>query len=194
MSPQQHGFTLLELLVALFIAALTFAFGYGAIAQAAQLRQGLSEEQRELATLRIAIRILGNDLTQLTPRPVRDPTGALRLPALHVEGGDGRLFSLTRESTALPGWASSPRRIDYRLESGTLLRDSWAVLDRTLQASPSRRVLLEGVERIELRYLPLEGDWRSDWTPDSLRDRPRAIEATLVTARYGRITRIFEVL
>ena len=45
------GFTLLELLVAMFIAAIIFAMGYGTINQAVKNRTGLQEQQKKLLEL-----------------------------------------------------------------------------------------------------------------------------------------------
>jgi len=69
------GFTLLELLVALFIAALMFAMGYGTLSQAISTRGSLKEKQARLLELQTAVRVLEQDFVQLTPRPVRQPIG-----------------------------------------------------------------------------------------------------------------------
>ncbi len=188
-----RGFTLLELLVALFISALMFAFGYAALTQVTNQREGVARAQVELAELRTALRILGNDLTQQIARPIRDPSGTTLLPALGAEGRDGVVFSLTRGAAGLPGVASPLRRIDYRLENGALVRDSWPVLDRTAQGTPTRRIILTETESVSVRYLATPSDWRSDWVPEDARDLPLAVEVTLVTRRYGRISRLLEV-
>src|SRR2546430_17329343 len=47
-SPAGRGFTLLELLVALFIAAVMFAMGYAAISQAVTSRASLKQHQAQL--------------------------------------------------------------------------------------------------------------------------------------------------
>jgi general secretion pathway protein J len=75
MSPRSRGFTLLELLVALFIAALMFAMGYGAINQGLTTRAALKEQQAHLLELQTAVRVLEQDFVQLAPRPVRQAVG-----------------------------------------------------------------------------------------------------------------------
>ncbi|HEY2591628.1 MAG TPA: type II secretion system minor pseudopilin GspJ [Steroidobacteraceae bacterium] len=71
----QRGFTLIELLVALFITAIIFAMGYGVINQALKDRESLEERQGRLAAVENAMRVMVQDFTQLTPRPVRDILG-----------------------------------------------------------------------------------------------------------------------
>ena len=80
--PTFRGFTLIELLVALFITAIIFAMGYGAINQALKDRQSLEEHQDRLTAVQNAMRVMVQDFTQLTPRPVRDVLGQGSLPCL----------------------------------------------------------------------------------------------------------------
>jgi general secretion pathway protein J len=77
-----RGFTLIELLVALFITAIVFLMGYGAINQALQDRQAIDARQQRLTAVETAMRVLVQDFSQLTPRPVRDELGETSLPCL----------------------------------------------------------------------------------------------------------------
>jgi general secretion pathway protein J len=72
---RDDGFTLLELLVAMFIAAIIFAMGYGAINQAVKSRTGLQEQQAKLMELQNAMRVMEQDFVQLSPRKIRQPIG-----------------------------------------------------------------------------------------------------------------------
>ena len=69
------GFTLLELLVALFIAALMFAMGYAALSQGLTSHDHLKEQQARLLELQTAMRVMEQDFVQLAPRPVRQTIG-----------------------------------------------------------------------------------------------------------------------
>src|SRR5215470_4185286 len=77
-----RGFTLLELLVAMFIAAIIFAMGYGTINQAVKNRETLEEQQARLLELQTTIRTMEQDFVQLAQRPVRDPVGGTYQAAL----------------------------------------------------------------------------------------------------------------
>ena len=68
---RHHGFTLVELLVALFIAAVMFAIGYGAIKQALTSHESLKDTQAHLLELQNAVRVMEQDFVQIAPRPVR---------------------------------------------------------------------------------------------------------------------------
>src|SRR6516165_11502384 len=72
---RHRGFTLIELMVALFIAAVMFAIGYGAIKQALRSHESLKDEQAHLLELQNAVRVMEQDFLQVAPRPVRQPVG-----------------------------------------------------------------------------------------------------------------------
>jgi general secretion pathway protein J len=82
MTPRARGFTLLELLVAMFIAAILFAMGYGTINQAVRNREVLEEQQKRLLELQTTVRTMEQDFVQLAQRPVRDPVGGTYQAAL----------------------------------------------------------------------------------------------------------------
>ena len=70
-----RGFTLLELLVAVFIAALMAAMGYAALGQVVRQRASVQAEQQAVDDLSRALRVMTLDLSQAAARPVRDALG-----------------------------------------------------------------------------------------------------------------------
>jgi len=202
--PTAYGFTLIELLVALFVTAIMFAIGYGALTEVARNRLEIKNTQTSLSELQRAVRIMADDLGQLHPRPIRDPLGRLYAPALVAEPGTPSPIALTRGGRPpTPSHArSSLQRVEYLIESGSLVRFVWPVLDRVQSTNASRRVLMRGVRSLEFRYLDAQGEWRADWptpaTPGDSDDarqrlRPRAIEFTLITDNHGTLRRVIEV-
>lgn len=198
----KRGFTLLELVVALFVSAAMFAIAYGALMQASQQRDQIRDAQTELAELQRAIRLLTLDMTQITPRPVIDVLGRGAMAAIVSGDGSGKVITLTRggEADARASGRVTLRRVEYRLEQGELRRVTWPVLDVASGAEPTVRVLLRDVRSIEFRFLDDAGQWGSVWpkadstsNPASLRQRPRAIEMRLDIARDGALRRVWEI-
>lgn len=199
------GFTLLELLVAVFISAVLFALGYAALNQVIARRADLQSEQQALDALRRTWTLLALDIAQVEPRPVRDPSGSALEAALQVDSRDGRLISLTRsgERKALGADRPALQRIEWQLEGNQLWRVSALTVDGTLGAPARRRALLEGIRSVSIRCRDADGTWHTSWpvaggtaaqTPTpSLRSRPVAIEVTLETDRFGVMTRLIEV-
>lgn len=197
------GFTLVELLVALFIVAIMFAMGYGAINQAVLDREALGTRQARLVEVQTAMRILSQDFAQLAPRPVRDRVGDGSEPALRADRRSAELAVLTRGGWANPAGLQRPalQRVAYRFEDGKLIREHWRVLDATLAAEPVRRELLGGVRAVQLRFMDAARAWREEWPPlggaraqgAQLRIRPIAVEIAIELEDWGRLVRIIEV-
>ncbi len=206
MSPRGRGFTLLELLVALFIAAVMFAMGYGAITQALTSRDSLKEQQARLLELQTAVRVLEQDFMQLAPRPVRQAIGdePAQPALLGAVPGAQPIVALTRGGWANPAGLQRPglQRVAYFLENGTLRREYWNVLDPTLASTTTKRDLMTHVKAVTLRYLDQAHQWQEQWPPGTaviqrqewtLRQRPLAVEITLDTEGWGKVVRIIEI-
>jgi general secretion pathway protein J len=205
MSMAARGFTLLELLVAMFIAAIIFAMGYGAINQGVKSRVELEERQNKLLELQKAVRVMEQDFVQLAPRKIRDPVGGTFQAALLSSTTTQPFISLTRAGWTNPAGVQRPglQRVAYVFDNGTLRREYWTVLDPTQASKPVVRDLIAHLKSVSVRYMDQNKTWQTQWPPLSnggtlqgvldLRLRPIAVEITLETEEWGKIVRIVEV-
>jgi general secretion pathway protein J len=197
----QGAFTLIEVLVAMAIFAILSALAYGTLSQTLLSAEILGDRMDRLQALQRTMRMLSDDLQQLSPRPVRDELGENFAPALNTGFQSGFAIELTRS-----GWnnpmvlpRSTLQRAAYRIEDDKLIRYHWTVLDRTLSNEPVSVILLDGVESILFRFYTANGEVTEQWPPLSqngpanLRLRPRAVEIILRLAEEGEITRLVEV-
>jgi general secretion pathway protein J len=83
------GFTLVEILVALLILGIMSALGYETYHAARISAERTEESLKRSREIEFGMRMLVMDFAQMVPRPVRDPLGESRLPALHGYSGNG---------------------------------------------------------------------------------------------------------
>jgi len=198
---RQQAFTLIEVLVAMAIFAVLAAFSYGTLSQTLLSAEILSARMDRLQALQRTMRLLTDDLQQLAPRPVRDVLGDNLRPALDTGFQSGFALELTRS-----GWSNpvvlprgTQQRAAYRIEDGELIRFHWYTLDRTLNNEPVSVTLLDGVEAMQLRFVMGTDDYSDQWPPLNrpgalgARQRPRAVEVTLLLEEEGEIRRLIEV-
>ncbi len=207
MNTRNAGFTLIELMVALFIAALMFAMGYGALSQGLKNHETIKDQQARLGALQTTVRLLEQDFVQLTPRPVRQPVGDDPAQPALQSGAPGTqpVVTLTRDGWANPKGLQRTglQRVAYLVEDGTLKREYWTVLDPTLASTTVKRELLTHVKTLSFRFMDANRQWQLQWPPPTvagviaqetnLRLRPIAVEITLDTEEWGTIVRVLEI-
>jgi general secretion pathway protein J len=206
---RRAGFTLIEVVIAMFIAAVMFAIGYRTLNQAMIERGYLKTAQDRVTEIQRGMRIVAQDFAQIAARPARDTQGSGELqPAMVATGRDNTLVTFTRTGWSNPAGIQRPaeERVRYRFVDGSLVRDHWLAVDPALNSEPRERVLLTRVKSVEIRFLePMSRNWRKDWPvqtatgpvgPLNIDDlyltRPLAIEFTVVFEDWGRIRRVFE--
>lgn len=197
-----HGFTLIEVLVALAIFGILSVLAYQALGQTFSNADLLNERMDRLRAVQQAMRVLGNDIRLAAPRPVRDPLTGTLVPALRTKPGSEFALEVTRGGWPNP--ASLPRgtlqRAHYRIDEGVLQRMHWNVLDAGLSSEPIITELLDDVESVVFNYLPPGGDWTDQWPPfgivgtQAARIRPYVVEVVLTLDDQGEIRRFFEVV
>jgi general secretion pathway protein J len=90
-----RGFTLIEVLVALLILGIMSALGYGTYRAARISAERTEESLNRSRELEFGMRVMVMDFAQLMPRPVRDPLGQTRAPALRGAPGNGTTAGVT---------------------------------------------------------------------------------------------------
>jgi general secretion pathway protein J len=200
----QRGFTLVEIMIAVLIAAIVSVMAFGAMREALAHRTIIKDRAARLVALQNTMSNLVRDLGQMQPRPVREPVGSGYQPALRGTTSSTPEIVFTRGGWSNPvgGPRSNLQRVRYVLRDGVLFREYWTVLDAQIEPQPVSRRLLEGVKDFQVRYMDDGRNWQSSWPPATpsgttgqreLRWRPIAVEVSLTLNDWGTVTRIIEV-
>ncbi len=202
------GFTLLELLVAVAIFALTGAMAYSGLQQVLNQQHTTEAAATRLADVQKAYRIMERDLEQLSPRGIRNEFGDRVGALIGGSGYAGVEFSRTGYANPAGFVRSDMQRVAYVSDQTTLLRRSWRVLDRAQDSKADEQTLIVGVERFEMRFLDQANEWQDSWPPQqatlaaaappaagvgAAAGLPKAIEVSLELDDLGRLRWLFLV-
>jgi len=197
------GFTLIEVLVSVFLMAVLSGLSYEALNFVRRSREVTQSVYERLSAVELTVHVMASDFGQMAPRPVRDVVGTSMVPALLADSRTTNLATLTRggwmNTAGLP--RSTLQRVTWRLDGTKLIREHTTVLDATLSSPPVPRTMLTDVVSIHLRFLDAQRNWQETWPAASVSGpagaalslRPRAIEITLELKDMGTIRRLVEV-
>lgn len=190
----QTGFTLVETLVALFILALVSSAGAALLMGATTASQQVRLQEAEARQLDIAQRLIRQDLAALTPRAVQ-PADGYSLPGTlfgEAPRGEEAFLRFVRGGWLNPGGIearSSLQAVEYSLREGKLIREAALRPDATSGTPVSSRILLDGIERIEIEFV--RGDQRSEFWRGELNSRetvlPDLVEIEIAFENGGQL-------
>ena len=165
-----NGFTLIELMVALFVFGLLASAGLVLLRSSADGQAVLSERLGGNGRLVRVSTMVRSELAQALPNGGR--------AAAFISGGDA-LFAFTRAGQS-GAEATPPTRVAYSFDGGTLKRQV---------GGGEAAAVMADLTTATAEFRDDTGQWRGNWqgsTPNAL---PRAVRLTL-TAKDGTVTRI----
>ena len=187
------GFTLLELLIALFIFTLIAAIITGALHTVFTAQSAREKKATQLTDLQIALTLITRDTEQIIDRPIIKTNGTPSAAFI----GRNNFMEFTHGGWVNPfgeSIRSTLQRTAYYVEKNKLIREAWPTLDQTPQTTSMKRILLTGVTQFQLEYLDKEGHFKASWLPeDQANEFPRAIRVLIVLKNSGKITQLIVI-
>ena len=177
MAGKRNGFTLVEMMVALFIFSMLSVAGVIMLRTAVDSDEITAENLGQMAEMQRFVSLMEADLSQTLPRASRDERGD-RVAAFASETGgpDAAFLKFTRggQSNIIGEARSNLERVEYRLADGNLERWRYRMTDGGSIDQPA--VLISNIESLEVRFRDKRGLWSSRWETERLADLPRAVE------------------
>ncbi len=173
----QSGFTLVEMMVALFIFSLLSVAGVVLLRGAVNSNEVTDAKLSDMAQMQRLVSLMEADLSQALARPHRDDQGDKVAAFISETGSSGRGFlSFTRggQSNINNKPRSNMQRVSYQLNDGRLERLQFETTDGGSISAPAE--LLADISNLQLRFRDKRGQWVSNWQTERLNDLPRAVE------------------
>jgi general secretion pathway protein J len=187
------GFTLIEILIALFIFAIMASIASVALRRIYLNKQILDQHIQEMDQLQLAVAMLRLDISQMVDRPVRDNEGQLHTAVI----GTASMISFTRIGNINPlGYfnISHLQRISYNGNS-KLTRGTWNSLDLAPSSKIMNRTLLSSISNWKIKYYddnllsydkwPTGKEDNSSSNPDKKNPLPAAVEIQFTDKPLG---------
>lgn len=191
------GFTLLELLIAIFIFSIISIAAFISLSQTQQANAKTKKIMQRLNKIQTTIRKLEQDISQIIARPIRDRYGN-NLPAVIFQQNDYPYLEFTRTGidASTNKNHTNLQRVAYFLKNATLYRRVWFQLDRADKTSKTaNRPLLDGVKQLRFRFYDQQKQTFTNWPADKklIKSIPLAIEISLELEKNGQLIRTIEI-
>lgn len=196
-----NGFTLIEILVALFIFAIIGTFAAMSLDSIIVSHAALKKVDQELSGLQMAMVLLRNDTRQIIDRPIQTAEG-VREPGLIGSGGDEIEFTRTGVYDPLDTiQQSNMQRVAYTVQNQNFVRLTWDTLDRPPNDTPEVKILIPHVQSISWKFIARNNKVSSSWPPstgsnmqtESQSDFPKAILMIIHITNKGVVEGTFPV-
>lgn len=170
-----HGFTLVEVMIALMIFGMLAAAGVAILTFSVRAQTATGKRFDDIAALNRTIALLSGDLGQAIDRPARDEGGTV-LPAFTGEA-DGQIrFVRTGWANVDAAPRASAQKVAYAIQDAALVRIAYPMIDGAAPLPPV--TLLEKVAGVSARYR-YKGAWSDRWDGMQGAALPQAAEIVL---------------
>lgn len=189
------GFTLLEILIALFVFTILSLMMAGGLRTVIRAQAGAEESAERVRYLQLVLVRMSRDVEQIVNRPVKTAAGKETPAFLGTPEGfaftHNGIVSLSDEVKR-----SSLQRAQYLWKEGALWRLAWPVLDQAQNSpKPSQRVVLNNVDSARFEYLDRNKRFHKNWPVPgrSSEPLPRAVRVIFNIADWGKIQQIYVI-
>ena len=191
---QAHGFTLIELMIAITVFSFLSLGAYQVLDGVIRSDEIAETHSKKLKQLQRSFVVLERDFEQATARPMRDEGEKAQAP---FRAGK-YLFESEFDGVSLVrlGWRnpqgqlprSGLQRVAYTVRDNELVRHYYLYPDPVVGTEPKEEVLLSGVNGFSLAFFKGK-NWLEKWSDKQ--SIPDGVKLTIDLEGFGEIERIF---
>ena len=187
---KQAGFTLLEILIALFIFAILSLMLTTVLRRVIDTHAHTEQVASTLRDTEWALLRLSRDLESTVNRSVTDSSGKPQATFVGTANG----FEFTHGGF-ISEEKSSLERTAYTFRAGSLSRSTWQVLDQAPSTQAQIRSLLTSLNDMNVEYLDADKQFHTTWPvePQSLDTLPKAVRVNFVFADGGTLSQLYVI-
>jgi general secretion pathway protein J len=192
---KSQGFTLLEILIALFIFSFLSMLLMNSLRNVIDSLSGTESKAERLRKIQMALLIMSRDIEQTVNRTVTNNAG--KEDSAFVGTKQGFTFTHAGLANATNRLArSSLQRAAYFWSDKALQRSIWMVLDQPPKSQPHSRVLLSDISEAHFEYLGKNGRFYNEWPLNGQgsqgeEELPRGIRIYLTFSHWGTMTQLY---
>ena len=195
---QNHGYTLIEIMVALAVFAVLATITASAMYQAFDTRARVNVQANQLNAIQLALILIARDTEQMVDRAIRGNDMLLFPPFV----GQTRYLEFTRGGLVNPNGIErrgTLQRIAYVCSGKTLVRRSWENLDTPNRKQYQDRILLDNLKDCTFAYLSSSRQVLPEWREYAVQQNqkketlPLAIQFTLTIQNWGDMSLLFAI-
>jgi general secretion pathway protein J len=185
------GFTLLEILIALFIFTIVSVIMMTTLHMVLTSQSATEKKSMRLTQLQTALILISSDLEQTVDRPIMTSKDTMESFI-----GTQNSVSFTHTGLANPMGElqrATLQRTEYILNKTELIRVTWPVLDQTSKTQSDQRTLLTNVQDLFFEYLDDQGRFKNNWPISDNNESllPKAVRMTLKMSDWGTLTQLY---
>ena len=190
---QNKGFTLLEILIALFIFSILSIMMAGGLRTVINAQSGAERSAERLRHLQIVLVRMSRDIEQVVNRPVKTSNGQDASAFFGTPQG----FAFTHGGMAGQSQQHQVlQRAQYIWGRQQLWRMVWDVLDQAANSpKPNQRLVMDHVTNARFEYLDSKNVFHKNWPVQGLANQPlpRAVRVSLTIADWGTVRQIYVI-
>lgn len=188
------GFTLLEILITLFILTIVGMLISSGLSSIVKAKDQMDVKYNELIHVQIAMALMERDIRQMINRSVLD--GGRKMPSVILLNNKIEFTHVGYMNPFAIFQRSILQRVSYGVEGGNLIRQTWSEVDRLPGRKAHHEVLLSHIKNFHIKMIPMNNPFLN---PDMLDLSVKGmnfnvgIEVEMESQQLGYIKRIIPI-